>query len=187
MGKRAALRPLMPPSAAAVTGPCCAPPPTAPCSGRISETRAQLPTLPGAMRGIAPPAVRVRVRVRVSGEVVRVGVRVSGPERTVASPRRRLGSMNRQRHRQRHLPSTPRRSIAVDPVGQRAAIVHHRRRHAAPLHGVPASARHPRHRGQSAGASRRAHARAAWPPRGPGPGPGPAWRAPVQGEDHTCE
>ena len=51
MGKRAALRPLMPPSAAAVTGPCCAPPPTAPCSGRISETRAQLPTLPGRHEG----------------------------------------------------------------------------------------------------------------------------------------
>ena len=45
MGKRAALRPLMPPSAAALTGPCCAPPRSGPCSGRISETRAQLPTL----------------------------------------------------------------------------------------------------------------------------------------------
>ena len=47
MGKRAALRPLMPPSAAALTGPCCAPPRSEPCSGRISETRAQLPTLLG--------------------------------------------------------------------------------------------------------------------------------------------
>ena len=65
---------------------------------------------------------------------MRVGVSVSGPERTVASPRRRLSSMNRQRHRQRHLPSTPRRTIPVDALGQRAAIVHHRRRHAAPLH-----------------------------------------------------
>ena len=44
MGKRAALRPLMP-SAAAFTAPCCAPLRSAPCSGRISETRAQLPTL----------------------------------------------------------------------------------------------------------------------------------------------
>ena len=46
MGKRAALRPLMP-SAAAFTAPCCAPLRPEPCSGRISETRAQLPTLSG--------------------------------------------------------------------------------------------------------------------------------------------
>ena len=46
MGKRAALRPLMP-SAAAFTAPCCAPLRSEPCSGRISETRAQLPTLSG--------------------------------------------------------------------------------------------------------------------------------------------
>ena len=62
------------------------------------------------------------------------GVRVDlagcheGHRAAVAAPRARL-----RRNRYRHLACSPRRAVAVDALGQRAAIVHYRRRHAATL------------------------------------------------------